>query len=55
MPTATTATASSCWPSRGLRELGFRDDEVFRAIVYRPSDGQHHMVTFWFEDRTIPG
>ena len=34
---------------RGLRELGFRDSEVFRAIVYRPSDGQHHMVTLWFE------
>jgi len=32
-----------------LRQLGFRDDEVFRAIVVRPSDGQHHMVTLWFE------
>jgi hypothetical protein len=32
-----------------LRDLGFRDDEVFRAIVLRPSDGQHHMVTLWFE------
>ncbi len=37
----------------GLRELGF-DDEVFRSIVYRPSDGQHHMVTLWFEDRDDP-
>lgn len=34
---------------QGLRELGFADDEVYRAIVYRPSDGQHHMVTLWFE------
>lgn len=39
---------------QGLRELGFRDDEVFRAIVYRPSDGQHHMVTFWFENPDDP-
>lgn len=37
-----------------LRELGFTDQEVFRAIVYRPSDGQHHMVTLWFEDRGDP-
>ena len=36
---------------QGLRDLGFDDDEVFRAIVYRPDDGQHHMVTLWFEDR----
>ena len=32
-----------------LRDLGFGEDEVFRAIVYRRSDEQHHMVTFWFE------
>lgn len=37
-----------------LRDLGFAEDEVFRAIVYRPSDGQHHMVTFWFEARGDP-
>jgi hypothetical protein len=37
-----------------LRDLGFRDDEVFRAIVYRRSDGQHHMVTLWFEDPEDP-
>ena len=37
-----------------LREHGFGDDEVFRAIVYRPSDGQHHMVTLWFEERSDP-
>lgn len=37
-----------------LRELGFQEDEVFRAIVYRPSDGQHHMVTFWFEKPDDP-
>ena len=32
-----------------LHDLGFSDDEVFRAIVYREADGQHHMVTLWFE------
>jgi len=38
----------------GLRDLGFDDDEVFRAIVYRKSDNQHHMVTLWFEDPDDP-
>jgi len=37
-----------------LRDLGFRDDEVYRAIVLRPSDGQHHMVTLWFESPDDP-
>ncbi|MBW2542686.1 MAG: hypothetical protein JRF15_11395 [Deltaproteobacteria bacterium] len=37
-----------------LRDLGFDESEVFRAIVYRRSDNQHHMVTFWFEDRNDP-
>jgi hypothetical protein len=37
-----------------LRDMGFRDDEVARAIVLRPSDGQHHMVTFWFESPDDP-
>jgi len=37
-----------------LRELGFSEDEVFRAIVYRPADGQHHMVTLWFESPDDP-
>ena len=40
--------------NRLLRDLGFGDDEVYRAIVYRPADGQHHMVTLWFEDRNDP-
>ena len=39
---------------RMLREFGFGQDEVFRAIVVRPEDGQHHMVTLWFEDRGDP-
>jgi hypothetical protein len=37
-----------------LRGLGFGASEVFRAIVYRSSDGQHHMVTLWFEDPQDP-
>jgi hypothetical protein len=37
-----------------LRDLGFDDDEVYRAIVYRRSDGQHHMVTLWFENPEDP-
>jgi len=37
-----------------LRDLGFGEDEVFRAIVVRPSDGQHHMVTLWFERADDP-
>lgn len=37
-----------------LRGLGFEMTEVFRAIVFRASDGQHHMVTLWFEDPSDP-
>jgi hypothetical protein len=37
-----------------LRDLGFGKDEVFRGIVYRRNDDQHHMVTFWFEDPNDP-
>jgi hypothetical protein len=37
-----------------LRDLGFGADEVYRAIVDRPADGQHHMVTLWFEDPQDP-
>ena len=37
-----------------LRDLGFASSEVYRAIVVRPSDGQHHMVTLWFEESGDP-
>jgi hypothetical protein len=37
-----------------LLDLGFAENEVYRAIVYRRSDGQHHMVTLWFEDANDP-
>ena len=40
--------------NRLLRELGFGEESVYRAIVYRPADGQHHMVTLWFEDAEDP-
>jgi predicted transglutaminase-like cysteine proteinase len=37
-----------------LRDLGFGESEVYRSIVYRRTDGQHHMVTLWFEDPDDP-
>lgn len=37
-----------------LRDMGFRPDEVYRAIVFRASDKQHHMVTLWFERKDDP-
>ena len=37
-----------------LRDLGFSSKEIYRAIVFRPDDGQHHMVTLWFEDEMDP-
>jgi len=37
-----------------LRELGFDREAVYRAVVYRRTDGQHHMVTLWFEDPRDP-
>ncbi len=37
-----------------LLDLGFDPERVYRAIVYRPADGQHHMVTFWFESEDDP-
>ncbi len=37
-----------------LRDMGLGDEKVYRAIVHRPADGQHHMVTLWFEDPSDP-
>lgn len=39
---------------RFLREMGFEKDRVFRAVVYRETDAQHHMVTLWFETPDDP-
>jgi hypothetical protein len=37
-----------------MLELGFREDEIFRAVVRRDRDGEFHMVTLWFEDPADP-
>ncbi len=37
-----------------LRQLGFPEDRVYRAILRRPRFDQHHMVTLWFEDLGDP-
>ena len=40
--------------NRLLLDLGFPGDQVYRAVVRRPSDDQHHMVTLWFESPDDP-
>jgi predicted transglutaminase-like cysteine proteinase len=37
-----------------MREFGFPEDELFRAIVRRDADHGNHMVTLWFEDPADP-
>lgn len=37
-----------------LLELGFRDDEIYRAVIRRDRDGEFHMLTLWFEDPGDP-
>ena len=39
-----------------LRRLGFKESEIYRAIIVEEGTGQHHMVTLWFEngDRSDP-
>lgn len=37
-----------------MREFGFSQDDVYRAIVRRDRDGRNHMVTLWFEDPRDP-
>ena len=37
-----------------LQELGFAEQEVFRAILRHRSLEMHHMVTLWFEDPMDP-
>ncbi len=36
-----------------LQAAGIPEDDIFRAIVYRRSDGASHMVTFWFPNEEI--
>ncbi len=37
-----------------LRQMGFPEDRVYRAVLHRPRFDQHHMVTLWFEDGNDP-
>lgn len=37
-----------------LREFGFPEEQLFRAILMRQKDEVNHMVTFWFEDPDDP-
>jgi hypothetical protein len=37
-----------------LREFGFPQDSLFRAVVRRDRDKANHMVTLWFEDPKDP-
>lgn len=37
-----------------LSDLGFAPGKLFEAIVRRVPSGEHHMVTFWFEDPDDP-
>jgi hypothetical protein len=37
-----------------LREFGFPEDELYRAIVKRNRDGANHMVTLWFDRQDDP-
>lgn len=37
-----------------LRESGFGEEEIYRLIVRRDSDGANHMVSVWFEDPRDP-
>ena len=37
-----------------LREFGYEQDAVYRAIVRRDRDRANHMITLWFEDAGDP-
>jgi hypothetical protein len=37
-----------------MRQLGFHEREIFRAVIRRDRDRENHMVTFWFEDPDDP-
>ena len=37
-----------------LREFGFPENELYRAIVKRNRDGANHMVTLWFDNSADP-
>jgi len=37
-----------------MREFGFPEDQLFRAIVRRDRDRANHMVTLWFDESDDP-
>jgi len=37
-----------------LIELGFPQDDIYRAVIRRDHDGEFHMVTLWFESPDDP-
>jgi hypothetical protein len=37
-----------------MLDLGFPEDEIYRAVIRRDHDGEFHMVTLWFEDAEDP-
>ena len=32
-----------------MLDLGFPEDQIYRAVIRRDRDGEFHMVTFWFD------
>ena len=59
LPEVLTANGDDCdglelLAYHALRQLGFPDDRVYRAILRRSRFDQHHMVTLWFEDPADP-
>jgi hypothetical protein len=37
-----------------MLDLGFPEEQIFRAVIRRDQDGEFHMVTLWFEDPDDP-
>jgi hypothetical protein len=37
-----------------MLDLGFPEQEIYRAVIRRDHDGEFHMVTLWFEDPVDP-
>ena len=37
-----------------MLDLGFAEREIYRSVIRRDSDGEFHMVTFWFETPDDP-
>jgi hypothetical protein len=37
-----------------MLDLGFPEDQIYRAVIQRDHDGEFHMVTLWFEGPDDP-